>query len=154
MIFKHILNIWVPRRVYYKRQELLIFCEHFDSPPGFLGFRVSHLFSFCVAFCFCVLFVFVLCRVCSNVARKTHNNRGWTQVLQRVSICIWENDKMWSVYRRIKKQTTTIHIALMAGDLYPTYLFSLPPQQESYQKPVKLAPQESTQMLCILPTTF
>ena len=40
------LYIWIPRRVSYKKQELLTFREHLSSPPGFFGgVRVADLFS-------------------------------------------------------------------------------------------------------------
>ena len=154
------------------------FASTLIHPRDFWGPVLLIFLVFCVVFCFCFiclrsvscvpeycqclwfvhywlpLWISLNITELSIEEHEPRKNRGWTQMLQRVSICIWENDKMWSVYRQIKKQTTTIHIALMADELNPTYVFSLPPQQESYQNPVMLAPQVSTQMLCILPTTF
>ena len=52
------IYIWVIRRVFYKKQELLTLREHTSSPPVF-AVRISHLFSFqcCVLlFSSCVLY--------------------------------------------------------------------------------------------------
>ena len=48
--------IWVTLLVSYKKQELLIFREHLDSPTGFGEVHVVHLFSFqCWFFCLLLL---------------------------------------------------------------------------------------------------
>jgi hypothetical protein len=47
-------NVWVTRRVSYKKQELLTFREHMSSPPFFGSVRVAHLFSFLCCSIICI----------------------------------------------------------------------------------------------------
>ena len=52
---QYVLNIWITRRMFYKRQELLTPRGHWGSLPAFGGICAAHLFRFlcCVLF-FCL----------------------------------------------------------------------------------------------------
>ena len=40
----YLLEYFTTRRMSYKKQELLTFCQHLNSTPFLVGFRVAHLF--------------------------------------------------------------------------------------------------------------
>jgi hypothetical protein len=58
------LYIWIPRRVSYKKQELLTFREHLSSPPGFFVGSVLLIF---LVFCVVLLCVFMFRIPCFDV---------------------------------------------------------------------------------------